>query len=139
MEAGKTKRKPLEVVAGYIKEGNRFLLFRRPPYKARGLGWEFAGGKIEKGETGQQALKRELREEINADVTVYDEMAECYHDYDDLSIHLTLYQCTLSKTGFSLNEHVDCRWVTLEETDEMSLCPADKILVEMLKRKSELL
>ncbi|MBR6958620.1 MAG: hypothetical protein IKH73_09270, partial [Erysipelotrichaceae bacterium] len=75
----------------------------------------------------------------NADVTVYDEMADCYHDYDDLSIHLTLYQCTLSKTGFSLNEHVDCRWVTLEETDEMSLCPADKILVEMLKRKSELL
>ena len=136
MRKNEKVRKPIEVVAGLIRKGDSFLLFQRPKYKARGLGWEFAGGKIEEGETGPEALKRELKEEINATVRVSEKVADVYHDYDDLSIHLTLYECALSRKGFSLNEHVAYRWVTLDEAMEMDLCPADKLLVEMLKSKA---
>lgn len=131
------KERALEVVAGYIKKDDRFLLCQRPGYKARGLKWEFPGGKIEKGETGEQALIRELGEELKSVTTVDEKICDCYYQYSDLKVHLILYGCRFRDDYFELQEHVDARWLTIDETAEMELCPADRILVEKLKAINE--
>ena len=124
---------PLEVVAGYIRKDDKFLLCQRPFYKARGLGWEFPGGMIEKGETGGEALKRELSEELDAVTIVDDKLCDCYYHYPDLKVHLSLYGCHFENDYFRLKEHNDARWVSLDETEKLDLCPADRILVQKLR------
>ena len=83
---------PLEVAAAMLTRGQTVLLCRRPEGKARALQWEFPGGKLEPGETGEQALARECREELGAEVRVGPRVDELVFDYPDLSVHLTLYQ-----------------------------------------------
>lgn len=77
-----------EVAAALIWENGRFMICRRPAHKARGLLWEFVGGKVEKGETGQQALVRECIEELAVKVTVGDVFMELVHEYPDITVHL---------------------------------------------------
>ena len=85
-----------QVVAALIWQGDRFLICRRPAHKARGLLWEFVGGKVEPGETKQQALIRECREELAVTVAVGEQFMELTHVYPDLTVHLTLFHASIT-------------------------------------------
>ena len=124
----------IEVVAALIRKDDRFLVCQRPPDKARALMWEFPGGKIEPGESGPEALVRECREELGADIRVLGAFMDVTHAYPDLTVHLTLYESRIASGEVHRLEHSDIRWITPEEIDEYDFCPAD---VEILKRIRE--
>lgn len=123
---------PIEVVAALIWDNDRFLACQRPENKARGGLWEFVGGKVEPGETKQQALIRECREELGITVSVGDLFLELTHCYPDLTIHLTVFHTAIADGEPQLLEHQDLRWVTAEEAAEMPFCPADETIVRRL-------
>lgn len=124
-----------DVVAALIWEGERFLACQRPAHKARGLLWEFVGGKVEPGETKEQALIRECREELGVTVAVGDVYMEVDHVYPDLTVHLTLFCATIAEGVPQKLEHHDIRWITVEEIDQYPFCPADEEILERLKAK----
>ena len=123
----------LEVVAALIKDGEKFMLCRRPAHKARALQWEFPGGKIEKGETAQEALIRECCEEMDIGIACEEEYMDLIHEYPDLTVHLHLIPCRIIAGEPRKIEHSDIRWVTLEEAFSYDLCPADRKFVERMK------
>lgn len=125
-----------EVVAALIWQGNRFLICRRPPHKARGLLWEFVGGKVEPGETPQEALIRECREELGVIVTVGETFMEVVHEYPDLTVHLTLFHAEIAEGELQLLEHVALQWITVGEIGQFDFCPADTEILERLKTLS---
>ena len=120
-----------EVVAALIWDHDRFMICQRPAYKARGLLWEFVGGKVEPGETKPQALIRECREELGIIVSPHALFMELDHVYPDLTIHLSLYHCTIAVGTPKLLEHNDLRWILPSEIPQYEFCPAD---AEILKR-----
>lgn len=122
-----------EVVAALIWDGKRFLACQRPPYKARGLLWEFVGGKVEPGERKEAALIRECREELNITITVGDVFMEVLHEYPDLTVHLTLFHATIAEGVPEKLEHQDIRWITVDEIDTLAFCPADEVILKKLK------
>ena len=122
-----------EVVAALIWDGNRFLACQRPAHKARGLLWEFVGGKVEPGETKEQALIRECQEELAVTVAVRDVFMEVDHVYPDLTVHLTLFNASTAEGIPQKIEHNDLRWVTVEEIDQYEFCPADEEILRRLK------
>lgn len=122
-----------DVVAALIWDQNRFLACQRPAHKTRGLLWEFVGGKVEPGETSQQALIRECREELDITVSVGDVFMELVHQYPDMTVHLTLFHAAIESGIPKLLEHRDIRWITAEQIDEYSFCPADVEILEKLK------
>ena len=124
-----------EVVAALIWDGDRFLACQRPANKARGLLWEFVGGKVEPGETREQALVRECREELAITVRVDDIFMEVTHDYPDLTVHLTLFHAAIADGIPQRLEHNDLRWVTIREMDELPFCPADEVILDALRRQ----
>ena len=126
--------KKTAVVAALIWDGPRFLICQRPANKARGLLWEFVGGKVEPGETGPQALIRECREELDITVAVGDVFMEVVHTYPDITVALTLYHSTIASGVPRMLEHVDLRWITPAQIPEFDFCPAD---VEILQRIRE--
>lgn len=126
--------KKTAVVAALIWDGPRFLICQRPANKARGLLWEFVGGKVEPGETGPQALIRECWEELDITVAVGDVFMEVVHTYPDITVALTLYHSTIASGVPRMLEHADLRWITPEQIPEFDFCPAD---VEILQRIRE--
>ena len=124
-----------EVVAALIWDGDRFLACQRPANKARGLLWEFVGGKVEPGETREQALIRECREELAVTVRVGDIFMEVTHEYPDLTVHLTLFHAAIADGIPQRLEHNDLRWVTIREMDELPFCPADEVILDALRRQ----
>lgn len=124
-----------QVVAALIWEGNRFLACQRPAYKARGLLWEFVGGKVEPGETKEEALIRECREELGVAIEVGEVFMEVDHVYPDLTVHLTLFQAKIVAGIPQKLEHHDIRWITPQEIDSYAFCPAD---TDILKRLQEI-
>lgn len=124
-----------EVVAALIWDGDRFLACQRPANKARGLLWEFVGGKVEPGETREQALIRECREELAVTVRVGDIFMEVTHEYPDLTVHLTLFHAAIADGTPQMLEHNDLRWVTIQEMDELAFCPADEVILDELRRR----
>lgn len=124
-----------EVVAALIWDGERFMACQRPPHKARGLKWEFVGGKVEPGETRAQALIRECREELGVTVQVGDIFMEVDHVYPDLTVHLTLFHASIAEGTPQKLEHNDIRWITVDEIDEYEFCPADEEILERLKQR----
>ena len=124
-----------EVVAALICRENRFLICRRPAYKARGMLWEFVGGKVEPGETGPDALRRECREEMGVDVSVGDIYTEVTHQYPDITVHLVLFRAEIVAGEPELLEHSELAWITAEQIPDYSFCPADEaILSEIVRR-----
>ncbi|MDD2649418.1 MAG: (deoxy)nucleoside triphosphate pyrophosphohydrolase [Eubacteriales bacterium] len=121
-----------EVVAAFIQEGDRFMICQRPQNKARGLLWEFVGGKVENGETKEQALIRECQEELSITVVPTDPLVDVIFDYSDITIHLTLFKCTIFKGVPTLLEHNDIKWITASEISEYEFCPADKIMMNKM-------
>lgn len=122
-----------EVVAALIWENGRFIICQRPAHKARGLLWEFAGGKVERGETKEQALVRECREELGITLAVQDVFMEVDHQYPDLTVHLTLFHAGILEGIPQRLEHRDIRWITAEEIDQYEFCPADEAILERLR------
>ncbi len=124
-----------EVVAALIWRGDTFLICQRPKNKARGLLWEFVGGKVEAGESKQAALQRECREELGIGVSVGEPFFEVTHTYPDLEVHLTLFYATIEEGEPQLLEHNDLRWISPSEIDDFDFCPADEVILEEIKRQ----
>ncbi len=122
-----------EVVAALIWEKERFLICQRPAHKARGLLWEFVGGKVEPGETRPQALVRECREELGITVSVGNVFYEVDHVYPDITIHLTLFHASIAEGTPQLLEHNDLRWITAEEIPQYEFCPADEEILRAIQ------
>ena len=121
----------IEVVAALIWDGDRFLICQRPAHKARGLLWEFVGGKVELGETKEAALVRECREELAIELSVGEVFMEVLHTYPDITVQLTLFHATIAAGVPKKLEHHDIRWITPAEIGRYDFCPAD---VEILER-----
>ena len=128
------KRPATEVVAALIWDGDRFLACQRPAHKARGLLWEFVGGRVEPGETREEALIRECREELAVTVAPCDIFMEVDHVYPDLTVHLTLFNACITDGVPQKLEHHDIRWLRVDEIGDYAFCPAD---VEILRRLME--
>jgi 8-oxo-dGTP diphosphatase len=122
-----------EVVAALIWAGDKFLACQRPPEKARGLLWEFVGGKVEPGETKEEALIRECREELAVELDVGEVFMEVTHEYPDLTVHLTLFTASIARGTPQKLEHVDIRWLRVDEIDQYPFCPADEVILRRLK------
>lgn len=126
-----------EVVAALIWEGDRFLIGQRPEHKARGLLWEFVGGKTEPGESKEQALIRECREELDVEIQVGDVFLEVTHEYTDLTVHLTLFHAFIVRGIPQKLEHQDLRWITPQEIENYAFCPADQVILDKLRREGK--
>ena len=122
-----------EVVAALIWEEGRFLICQRPAHKARGLLWEFVGGKVEPGETKPEALIRECREELGVTVAVGDVFMELTHTYPDLTVHLTLFHAKIESGTPQLLEHNDIRWIRAEQISQYDFCPADEEILQAMQ------
>lgn len=121
----------VEVVAALIWDKDRFMICQRPAHKARGLLWEFVGGKVEPGETKGQALIRECREELAVTLSVGDVFMEVVHEYPDITVHLILFHATIAQGVPQKLEHNDIKWILPCEIPDYDFCPADD---EILKR-----
>ena len=115
-----------EVVAALIWKGNKFMICQRTAHKARGLLWEFVGGKVEVGETKEQALIRECKEELNVLLSVGDVFMDVIHEYPDITVHLTLFNATIAEGEPQKLEHNDIQWITPSKIPKYEFCPADK-------------
>lgn len=124
----------VEVVAALIWREGKFLICQRPQNKARGLLWEFVGGKVEAGESKEAALRRECREELGIGLKVGEIYCEVTHTYPDLEVHLTLFSAAIEEGEPQLLEHNDMRWIAPSEIDAFAFCPADEVILERLKR-----
>lgn len=127
-----------QVVAALIRENGRFLICRRPAHKARGMLWEFVGGKVEAGETKEQALIRECKEELGIRIEVQSLFAELTHVYPDLTVHLSLFLARIAEGIPQLLEHSALRWISVSEIDAYEFCPADQEILLKLKSLQEL-
>ena len=123
----------VEVVAGLIWNGNKFMICQRPENKARALLWEFVGGKIEPNESGEDALVRECKEELDIVVKPLDVFCDVVHVYPDITVHLTLYNAEILSGEPVLIEHNDLKWITPDEIDSYEFCPADVEILEKIK------
>lgn len=122
-----------DVVAALIWDEDRFLICQRPSHKSRGLLWEFVGGKVEHGETKEDALVRECKEELDILIAVDDLFMEVDHVYPDIRVHLSLFNCKMIDGEMKLLEHNDSAWISIEEIDQYDFCPADEEILLKLK------
>lgn len=125
----------VEVVAALIWDGDRFMICQRPAHKARGLLWEFVGGKVEPGETKEEALIRECREELAVTVAPKDLFMDVVHEYPDLTVHLSLFNAVIAEGTPRLLEHNDIRWITVDEIERYEFCPADVEILKEIRRR----
>ena len=121
-----------EVVAALLWKGGAFMICQRPTRKARGLLWEFEGGKVEPGETKEQALIRECREELGVQVAVGEEFTQVTHVYPDLTVHLTVFHARITGGTVQKLEHHDIRYITPAEISNYDFCPADQVILQKL-------
>lgn len=124
-----------EVVAALIWQEERFMICQRPAHKARGMLWEFVGGKVEPGESKEQALVRECREELAVEVAVGDIFLEVTHTYPDITVHLTLFHASIVQGVPQKLEHNDIRYITVDEIPQYEFCPADEVILQKLQQE----
>lgn len=123
----------VEVVAALIWDNDKFMICQRPANKARALLWEFVGGKVEPGETKEQALIRECMEELPVTLSVDDVFMDVVHEYPDITVHLTLFNATIAEGVPQKLEHNDIKWIKVSEIDNYDFCPADKEILRKIK------
>lgn len=122
----------VEVVAALIWDKNKFMICQRPTTKSCALLWEFVGGKVEKGETKEEALIRECREELGVTLSVGDKFIDVTHEYPDITVHLTLFHASISEGTPKKLEHNDIKWITPAEIPNFNFCPADTEILEKI-------
>jgi len=125
--------KTIEVVAGVIKDGNKIFATQRGYGDFKG-GWEFPGGKMEPGETPQQALARELKEELTVDVSVEDFICTVEYDYPNFHLTMHCFYCTVISGELKLLEHEAAKWLEKENIRSVDWLPADIAVVEALEK-----
>jgi len=125
----------VEVVAALIWDKDKFLICQRPAHKARALLWEFVGGKVEAGETKEQALIRECQEELAVTLSVGDVFMDVVHEYPDITVHLTLFNATIAEGVPQKLEHNDIQWIAVDKIEHYSFCPADTEILLQLKQQ----
>jgi 8-oxo-dGTP diphosphatase len=127
--------KTIRVVAAIIRDKGRIFATQRGygPYKD---GWEFPGGKIEPGETPEEALKREIREELDTEIEVGEPAGHIEYDYPEFHLSMDCFFCTLLSGSLTLKEHEAARWLSPAELDSVSWLPADRSLIDGLKAGS---
>ena len=123
---------PIRVVGAVFHDGERFLACRKKPGKPLEGHWEFPGGKIEPGETPEQALAREIREELNLIAEVGQKVTTTTYEYDFATIELTTFYCTLVDGDLRLTDHDATKWVTSTEAAHLAWAPADIPAVEAI-------
>ena len=128
----------VEVVAALIWDKDKFMICQRPVHKARGLLREFVGGKVEPGETKEQALIRECQEELAITLSVGDVFMDVVHEYPDITVHLTLLNATIAEGVPQKLEHNDITWITPDEIPNYEFCPADKEILEKISRRGDI-
>lgn len=126
----------VEVVAALIWNGEKFMICQRPANKKRGLLWEFVGGKVEKGESKEQALIRECKEELDIEIAVDSEFISTKHTYPDITINLTVFNARIVSGRPILLEHNDLKWITKNEIQKYNFCPADEVILEKIKKNN---
>lgn len=131
---GKEEKGMVEVAAALIRKDDTFLICQRPEQKARGLLWEFVGGKLEPGETGEEALIRECQEELGIYVKPEGIFCQVVHKYPDITIRLSVYNARIAEGTPQLLEHKDLKWITPKEIPLYDFCPAD---VDVLRKIQE--
>ena len=124
-----------DVVAALIWEQNRFMICQRPAHKARALLWEFVGGKVEEKESMEDALVRECREELDITVSVGEIFTQVFHEYPDIHIRLTLFNCTIAEGTPKLLEHNDLQWITPDQIPNFDFCPADEDILALIRKR----
>ncbi|MGI6463220.1 MAG: (deoxy)nucleoside triphosphate pyrophosphohydrolase [Candidatus Scatomorpha sp.] len=124
----------VEVAAALIWDKDKFMICQRPAHKARALLWEFVGGKVESGESKEQALIREGKEELAVTLSVGDVFTDVVHEYPDVTVRLTLFNASIAEGIPQKLEHNDIKWITPAEIPNYKFCPADE---EILKRITE--
>ena len=127
-----------EVVAALIWDSDKFMICPRPAHKARALLWEFVGGKVEPGETKEQALIRECQEELAVALSVGDVFIDVIHEYPDITVHLTLFNSKIAEGIPQMLEHNDIKWITPAEIPNYNFCPADEEILKKIKEIFEL-
>ena len=123
--------KRIEVVAAIIRKDDKIFATQRG-YGEWKDWWEFPGGKMEVGETPEEALVREIHEELSAEISVDEFLCTVEYDYPQFHLTMHCYLCSLKTDSLHLNEHEAARWLKNNELDSVKWLPADKIIVEQL-------
>ena len=126
-----------DVVAALIFEEDRFMICQRPAHKKRGLLWEFVGGKVEPGESKEEALIRECREELDVTVEVGPLFIAVDHEYPDLHVVLSVFKARIARGTPVLKEHNDLKWISVSEIPNYEFCPADGPVLEALLKQEK--
>lgn len=121
--------KTLEVTAAVIRQNGKVLICQRPANKNCGLLWEFPGGKIEAGETGEECIVRECQEELGITLRVEQEFTDITYEYPDRAVHLYFYLCEIVSGIPDNKEHNALVWITPEEIEKYEFCPADRAML----------
>ena len=129
-------RKTIQVVAAIIKQNNRIFATQRGygPYKDW---WEFPGGKIEEGETPQEALVREIQEELDTEIEVGEYLMTVEYDYPEFHLSMDCFWCSILSGHLSLLEHEAARWLSMEHLKQVKWLPADVEIIEKLKNNRD--
>ena len=125
--------KTVNVVAAIIRDGNKIFATQRG-YGEFKDGWEFPGGKVEEGETPQEALKREIEEELETEIEVGDYLTTIEHDYPKFHLYMKCYWARIIEGKPVLLEHEAARWLSREELDSVAWLPADVTIIELVKQ-----
>ena len=124
--------KTVHVVAAVIRDGNRVFATQRG-YGEYKDGWEFPGGKVEAGESPQEALRREIREELDTEITVGEELAAVDWEYPQFHLSMRCFWCEILEATPVLKEHEAARWLDAESLDSVAWLPADRSVIERIR------
>ena len=124
--------KVIDVVAAIIKKDNLYLVTQRNRDKHMGLKWEFPGGKVEANETLQEALTREIHEELNIDINIYEKLAEERYKDSEINIVLHYFLCSIKDGIINLNEHEAMEWVDKTDLDQYDFVEGDGNITSLI-------